>query len=101
MPSLASERVHLVSLSLPNTRSRSAGTANAGSLSSGAGGNAGGSASSELWLLDLETDTWKLLPAGGQSPPGRTGHDMVWLAGQNAALSFGGGSAELWQVMFN
>jgi hypothetical protein len=65
------------------------------------GGNAGGSASSELWLLDLEADTWTLLPAIGPSPPSRSGHDMVWLAGRNTALSFGGGSAELWRATFN
>jgi N-acetylneuraminic acid mutarotase len=65
------------------------------------GGNAGGSASSELWLFDLTQDLWTLLPAVGQAPPARNGHDMVWLAGQNTALLFGGDSAELWKVTFS
>ncbi|MEZ4520643.1 MAG: kelch repeat-containing protein [Thermomicrobiales bacterium] len=42
------------------------------------GGNAGGTAANDLWLLDFATTDWKTLPSTGGEAPSMSGHDAVW-----------------------
>ena len=44
------------------------------------GGNAGGSAASDLWLFDYETSAWKSLPSTSGSAPAMTSHDAVTMS---------------------
>jgi hypothetical protein len=59
------------------------------------GGETGGNALGDGWLLDIETRQWVELSTNGESPEARAGHTMVWVptpTGVNSGgvLLFGG-----------
>jgi len=56
------------------------------------GGRDGVTTYSDLWRFDPRSERWARLEPGGTVPPGRFGHDAVWLPGRGLVV-FAGQSA--------
>ena len=54
------------------------------------GGNAGGAATSDLWLFDYGSLEWRSIGATGDNAPALIGHDSVWI-GEGRLMVVGSG----------
>ncbi|RIK39346.1 MAG: hypothetical protein DCC58_15435 [Chloroflexi bacterium] len=69
------------------------------------GGATPAGADNSLWVFNLQTDAWSEVTPTGSPPPGRSGHDAVWLESRQALFVFGGTVAgsernDIWLASF-
>jgi hypothetical protein len=53
------------------------------------GGRDGGTILDDLWVFDLDSDSWTRLAPEGQKPPARFGHEAVWVDGVGVVIFAG------------